>query len=101
MTSRFLLAAIMAALPFAALAQTAPPSPSRNPNWIAIGMFMMIVVTTLVITYRSAGRTRSKIRFLNGGSWDHAAPERLGHRRRFPVRRRILEHFRDCGHERI
>jgi cation/acetate symporter len=99
MMSRFLLAAIMAALPFAALAQTAPPSPSRNPNWIAIGMFMIIVVTTLVVTYRSAGRTRSKSDFYTVGHGITPLPNDLAIAGDFLSAAAFLS--RNCGHERI
>jgi cation/acetate symporter len=67
MIRRCLLAALMAAYPLAASAQTAAAAGARGPDWIAIGMFLAIVVATLVITYRSAGSTKSKADFYTAG----------------------------------
>jgi cation/acetate symporter len=67
MIRRALLAATVAAFPVAALAQTAPASAAREPDWIAVGMFVLIVLTTLVITYRSVGSTKSKAGFYTAG----------------------------------
>jgi cation/acetate symporter len=67
MIMRWLLAALITAFPLAALAQTASATAARGPNWIAIGMFMVIVMATLVITYRSAGSTKSKADFYTAG----------------------------------
>src|SRR5262249_35938578 len=64
---RYLLAALVAAYPFAACAQTAGAG-ARSPDWIAIGMFALIVIATLVITYRSAGKTKSKSDFYSAGN---------------------------------
>ncbi|MBN3785484.1 cation/acetate symporter ActP [Burkholderia sp. Ac-20353] len=42
--------------------------PGRRPsNWVAIGMFLVIVAVTLVITARSARHTRSKSEFYAAG----------------------------------
>ncbi len=67
MITRWLLTALATAFPFAALAQAAPATAGRGPDWIAIGMFLVIVVATLVITYRSAGSTKSKADFYTAG----------------------------------
>ena len=64
----YLLAVLLAAFPLTALAEaTTATTQVRGSDWIAIGMFMAIVVTTLVITYRSAGRTKSKAEFYTAG----------------------------------
>jgi cation/acetate symporter len=39
----------------------------HGPNWIAIGMFLLIVLVTLAITYRSSGSTKSKVDFYTAG----------------------------------
>jgi cation/acetate symporter len=67
MISRCLLAALAVAFPLAASAQTPAATAARSPDWIAIGMFTAIVIATLVITYRSAGRTKSKADFYTAG----------------------------------
>jgi cation/acetate symporter len=64
---RLLLAAQFVAFPLAASAQTAVANAGRGSDWIAIGMFVAIVVATLVITYRSAGSTKSKADFYTAG----------------------------------
>ena len=64
---RFLLAAQFVAFPLAASAQAAVAADGRGTDWIAIGMFVAIVLTTLVITYRSAGRTKSRVDFYTAG----------------------------------
>jgi cation/acetate symporter len=66
MNARILLAALATAIPVSAHAQSAIAA-SHGPNWIAIGMFMLIVAVTLIITYRSAGRTKSKADFYTAG----------------------------------
>jgi cation/acetate symporter len=66
MIGRLLLAALAAALPTFALAQTSA-APARGTDWIAVGMFMLIVLVTLVITYRSSGSTKSKADFYTAG----------------------------------
>lgn len=66
MKASIFLTALATALPFAAQAQTGIAE-SHGPNWIAIGMFLLIVAVTLVITYRSAGRTKSKAEFYTAG----------------------------------
>jgi cation/acetate symporter len=60
------LAALLAALPGAAFAQ-AQPVHGRSIDWIAVGMFLVIVVVTLLITYRAAGSTKSKAGFYTAG----------------------------------
>jgi cation/acetate symporter len=62
-----LLAALLAAFPFAASAQAASATAGRGTDWIAIAMFVAIVLTTLVITYRSAGSTKSRADFYTAG----------------------------------
>ena len=64
---RFLLAAQFVAFPLAASAQAAVAADGRGTDWIAIGMFVAIALTTLVITYRSAGRTKSRVGFYTAG----------------------------------
>ncbi len=66
MNTRILLAALATAFPFSAHAQ-ASIAAAHGPNWIAIGMFLLIVAVTLVITYRSSGRTKSKADFYTAG----------------------------------
>src|SRR5882757_2569281 len=67
MMARILLTALATAFAFPAHAQAAAVAAGRGPNWIAIGMFLLIVAITLVITYRSAGRTKSKADFYTAG----------------------------------
>lgn len=64
---RILLAVLFIAVPFAACAQAASATAGRGTDWIAIGMFVAIVLTTLVITYRSAGSTKSRADFYTAG----------------------------------
>jgi cation/acetate symporter len=64
---RVLLAALLVTFPFAARAQAASATAGRGTDWIAIAMFVAIVLTTLVITYRSAGSTKSKADFYTAG----------------------------------
>lgn len=66
MIARLLLTALAGASPTLAMAQ-APSVRERGTDWIAVGMFMLIVAVTLVITYRSAGRTKSKADFYTAG----------------------------------
>jgi len=63
----YLLAALIAACPSAAAAQTIMTG-AHGPDWIAIAMFALIVIATLVITYCSAGKTRSKADFYSAGN---------------------------------
>ncbi|MGY3534585.1 cation/acetate symporter ActP [Bradyrhizobium sp. USDA 4452] len=67
MIARSLLTALCVAFPFAAVAQGVATVGTRGPDWIAIGMFLMIVSVTLVITWRSAGSTGSKAGFYTAG----------------------------------
>jgi cation/acetate symporter len=55
------------AFPIAAYAQAASGTTGRSTDWIAIGMFVAIVLTTLVITYCSAGSTKSRADFYTAG----------------------------------
>jgi cation/acetate symporter len=64
---RVLLAALLAAFPVVASAQAASATAGRGTDWIAIAMFVAIVLTTLVITYRSAGSTKSRADFYTAG----------------------------------
>ncbi len=67
MTPRWILAAvIISAFPATANAQAAIGA-NQGPNWIAIGMFLVIVAITLVITYRSSGSTKSTADFYTAG----------------------------------
>ena len=63
----YLLAALIAACPSAAAAQTILTG-AHGPDWIAIAMFALIVIATLIITYWSAGKTRSKADFYSAGN---------------------------------
>jgi cation/acetate symporter len=67
MIRRCLLAVAVAAPPVTVSAQTTSPAVTRGPDWIAIGMFLLIVLATLVITYRSAASTKSKAGFYTAG----------------------------------
>ncbi|MCP1914262.1 MULTISPECIES: cation/acetate symporter ActP [Bradyrhizobium] len=67
MIARWLLIALCVVFPFAAMAQGASAAAARGPDWIAIGMFLIIVAVTLVITWRSAGSTGSKAGFYTAG----------------------------------
>jgi cation/acetate symporter len=64
---RLLLAAQLVAFPLAASAEATSAPAGRGSDWIAIGMFVAIVVATLIITYRSAGSTKSKADFYTAG----------------------------------
>src|SRR5258706_2012622 len=61
-----LFVALLASLPFTATAEAATTT-ARSRDWIAIGMFLVIVVVTLFITFRSAGSTKSKAGFYTAG----------------------------------
>jgi cation/acetate symporter len=63
----YLLAAALAAFPRTASAQMVAATAAPGPDWMAIGMFAAIIVATLVITYRSAGSTKSKADFYTAG----------------------------------
>ena len=63
----YLLAAALAAFPRTASAQMVAATAAPGPDWMAIGMFAAIIVATLVITYRSAGSTKSKADFYTDG----------------------------------
>jgi cation/acetate symporter len=65
--AKLILAALIAVCPFVASAQTVSAR-ARGPDWIAIAMFALIVIATLVITYRSAGKTKSKSDFYSAGN---------------------------------
>ena len=60
-----LLAALATAWPVACPAQAA--TGTRGPDQLAIGMFVAVVLATLVITWRSAGRSKSKAEFYTAG----------------------------------
>jgi cation/acetate symporter len=66
MKPRGLFSALFVSFPFTASAQTAGAT-ARDPDWIAISMFLVIVLATLFITYRSAGSTKSKAGFYTAG----------------------------------
>jgi cation/acetate symporter len=59
------IAALAATWPVTCFAQTS--AAARGPDGLAIGMFVAIVVATLVITWRSAGRASSKAEFYTAG----------------------------------
>jgi cation/acetate symporter len=67
MILRYVLAAFAAAWPVTCSAQTAFVPGTRGPDPISIGMFLVIVIATLIITWRSAGRTKSKAEFYTAG----------------------------------
>ncbi|MCA6100526.1 cation/acetate symporter ActP [Bradyrhizobium australafricanum] len=64
---RLLLSALLTASPVSAMAQAGLAGAAGGTDWIAIGMFVAIVVATLLITYRSAGRAKSKAEFYTAG----------------------------------
>lgn len=66
MKARIFLTALATALPFAVQAQTGIAE-SHGPNWIAIGMSLLIVAVTPVITYRSAGANEIQSRIPHSG----------------------------------
>jgi cation/acetate symporter len=66
MRTLWVITALLTAFPMSAFAQTAP-SVKHGPNWVAIGMFLLIVLVTLAITYRSSGSTKSKVDFYTAG----------------------------------
>jgi cation/acetate symporter len=66
MRARWVIISLLTAFPISACAQTAL-GVKHGPNWIAIGMFLLIVLVTLAITYRSSGSTKSKVDFYTAG----------------------------------
>jgi cation/acetate symporter len=66
MRARWVIISLLTAFPISAYAQTAL-GVKHGPNWIAIGMFLLIVLVTLAITYRSSGSTKSKVDFYTAG----------------------------------
>jgi cation/acetate symporter len=67
MSALWPLVALLMVFPLSANAQAAVNGVARGQNWIAIGMFLSIVVVTLVITARSSSRTKSKADFYTAG----------------------------------
>lgn len=67
MMRRVYLAAALIALPTIADAQPSASPAASDGNLVAIGMFIAIVLLTLVITYRSAGSTKSRAGFYTAG----------------------------------
>lgn len=63
----YLMGAAAVIYPADVMAQTTVTAATKGPNWIAIGMFLFIVLITLIITYRSAGSTSSKAGFYTAG----------------------------------
>jgi cation/acetate symporter len=61
------LAALLVAFPLTASAQAGAATAGRGSDWVAIGMFVAIIIATLVITWRSAGRTKSREEFYTAG----------------------------------
>jgi len=66
MRTLWVITVLLTGFPMSAFAQT-EPSVKHGPNWIAIGMFLLIVLVTLAITYRSSGSTKSKVDFYTAG----------------------------------
>jgi cation/acetate symporter len=66
MRARWVIISLLTAFPISAYAQTAL-GVKHGPNWIAVGMFLLIVLVTLAITYRSSGSTKSKVDFYTAG----------------------------------
>ncbi len=66
MRALWVITCLLTAFPMSAYAQTAL-GVKHGPNWIAIGMFLLIVLVTLAITYRSSGSTKSKVDFYTAG----------------------------------
>ena len=66
MSALWVITSLLTAFPMSAHAQTAPRV-EHGPNWIAIRMFVLIVLVTLAITYRSSGSTKSKVDFYTAG----------------------------------
>jgi cation/acetate symporter len=66
MRALWVTASLLTTFPMSAYAQTAL-GVKHGPNWIAIGMFLLIVLVTLAITYRSSGSTKSKVEFYAAG----------------------------------
>jgi cation/acetate symporter len=66
MRALWVTASLLTTFPMSAYAQTAL-GVKHGPNWIAIGMFLLIVLVTLAITYRSSGSTKSKVEFYTAG----------------------------------
>ena len=54
MIIRCLVIVLMGFFPLAAAAQTVAASGTDRKDFISIGMFLLIVAATLIITYRSA-----------------------------------------------
>ncbi len=66
MMRRWLMAMMFTAAPTIAMAQSVATR-DRGTDGVAIGMFLLIVLVTLLITYRSAGSTKSKAGFYTAG----------------------------------
>ena len=66
MRARWIITSLFIAFPVSAYAQTGI-GVNHGPNWIAIGMFLLIVLITLAITYRASGSTQSKVDFYTAG----------------------------------
>jgi cation/acetate symporter len=66
MRARWIITSLFIAFPVPAYAQTGI-GVNHGPNWIAIGMFLLIVLITLAITYRASGSTQSKVDFYTAG----------------------------------
>jgi hypothetical protein len=100
MIRRCLMIVLIGLFPMAAVAQTAAATGTDRKDLISIGMFLVIVAATLVITFRSA-QLEVKGGILHGRARDHAVAERLRNRGRFSVCSRVPRHFRACLHQRI
>ena len=94
MIRRCLMIVLIGLFPMAAVAQTAAASGTDRRDLISVGMFLVIVVATLIITFRSARSSRSKVGFLHRGPRHHAIAERSCDRRRFSLRGGVPRVFR-------
>ena len=67
MIIRCLVIVLMGFFPLATAAQTVAASGTDRKDFISIGMFLLIVAATLIITYRSARSANSKAGFYTAG----------------------------------
>jgi cation/acetate symporter len=67
MIRRCLMIVLIGLFPMAAVAQATAASGSDRKDFISIGMFLVIVAATLIITFRSARSSRSKAGFYTAG----------------------------------
>jgi cation/acetate symporter len=67
MIRRCLMIVLIGLFPMAAVAQTAAASGTDRRDLISVGMFLVIVAATLIIIFRSARSSRSKVGFYTAG----------------------------------